>query len=145
MELTLTRVYKSEGTIGTLTLNGHFVCFTLELPWKENRKNVSCIPEGTYELKARYSVKFKRHLKVLDVYGREHILLHPANDAMKELDGCIAPVMQLTGIGKGIYSKLAMDKLLSIFHQARDRKEKIILNINSNRYEYLRQVQKTNS
>lgn len=145
MELTLTRVYKSGGTNGTLTLNGHFVCFTLELPWKENQNNISCIPEGKYELRPRYSKKFKRHLKVMDVFGRSLILIHPANNALEELEGCIAPVMQLTGIGTGIYSKLAMDKLLSICHQARDRNEKITLTINSNRYEYLRQIQKTDT
>lgn len=145
MEFNLTRVYKNEGTNGTLTLNGRFVCFSIELPWKENQKNSSCITEGTYELKPRYSNKFKRHLMLQDVYNRNLILIHPANNAIKELQGCIAPVMQLTGIGKGIYSKLAMQKMLSLFYQAKDRNEKITLNINSNRYEYLRQIQKTNS
>ncbi len=145
MELTLTRVYKSGGTNGTLTLNGHFVCFTIELPWKENQKEVSCIPEGKYELKPRYSQKLKRHLEVLDVFNRSQILFHPATNALEELQGNIAPVMHLTGIGTGIYSRFALDKLLSIIFQAKDRKEKITLDINSNRYEYLRQVQKTNS
>jgi len=145
MELTLTRVYKSGGTNGTLTLNGHFVCFTIELPWKENQRNISCIPEGKYELKPRYSKKIKRHLEVLDVYNRSQILFHPANNALEELEGCIAPVMHLTGIGIGIYSRFALDKLLSLIFQAKDRNEKITLNINSNRYEYLRQVQKANS
>ena len=145
MELSLTRVYKSGGTNGTLTFNGQYVCFTLELPWKENQKNISCIPEGSYELKSRTSKKFKRHLEVMDVYGRSGILLHPANDALNELQGCIAPVMQLTGIGKGIYSRLAMEKLLSIFYQAKEREEKLTLNINSNRYEYLRQIQEADS
>lgn len=145
MELTLTRVYKNEGTNGTLTLNGHFVCFTIELPWKENQKRISCIPEGTYDLRPRYSEKFKRHLEVIDVYNRNHILIHPANKALEDLQGCIGPVMQLTGIGMGIHSKHALDKLLSLIYQAKDRKEKITLNINSNRYEYLRQIQETNS
>ena len=144
MEFLLTRVYKSGGTNGTLTLNGHFVCFTIELPWKENKRNISCIPEGKYELKARYSPKFKNHLEVLEVHNRSLILLHPANCALRELRGCIAPVSQLTGVGKGIYSKLALQKLLALSHQAKDRREKVIINIISNRYEYLRQVQKTN-
>lgn len=145
MEFTLTRVYKSGGTNGTLTLNGHFVCFTIELPWQENKKNVSCIPEGKYDLKTRYSQKHKRHLEVVDVYNRSLILFHPANNALEELQGCIAPVMHLTGIGTGIYSRFALDKLLSIVYQAKDRKEKITLNINSNRYEYLRQIQKADT
>lgn len=145
MEFNLTRVYKSGGTNGTLTLNGHFVCFTIELPWKENAKNISCISEGTYELQPRFSDKHKAHLQVMDVYNRSQILIHAANDALVELQGCIAPVMQLTGIGTGIQSQRALQKLLSLCHQARDRKEQILLNINSNRYEYLKQIQQTNA
>ncbi len=145
MELVLTRVYKREGTNGTLTLNGHFVCFTLELPWKENKKNISCIPEGKYQLKARFSPKLQNHLEVLDVFGRSRILIYPAQNAMEELRGGIAPVKQLTGIGKGIYTRLAHEKLLSIFHQTAEGDEKLVLNINSNRYEYLRQIQKTHA
>lgn len=145
MEFNLTRVYKSGGTNGTLTLNGHFVCFTIELPWKENAKNISCISEGTYKLQPRFSDKHKAHLQVLDVFNRSQILIHAANDALMELQGCIAPVMQLTGIGTGIQSQRALQKLLSLCHQARDRKELILLNINSNRYEYLKQIQQTNA
>lgn len=145
MEFNLTRVYKSGGTNGTLTLNGHFVCFTIELPWRENTKKISCITEGMYELQPRFSDKHKAHLQVLDVYNRNQILIHAANDALVELQGCIAPVMQLTGIGTGIQSQRALQKLLSLCHQARDRKEQILLNINSNRYEYLKQIQQTNA
>lgn len=145
MELVLTRVYKRGGTNGTLTLNGHFVCFTLELPWKENQRNISCIPEGKYELKARFSAELQNHLEVLDVYNRNRILIHPATNAIKELRGGIVPVKQLTGIGEGIYSRLALEKLLSIFHQTMEGNEKITININSNRYEHLRQIQKTDA
>ncbi|WP_417857590.1 DUF5675 family protein [Xanthomarina gelatinilytica] len=145
MELVLTRVYKRGGTNGTLTLNGHFVCFTIELPWKENRQNSSCIPEGNYELRSRTSAKFHNHLEILDVPNRSYILIHPANNAITQLRGCIAPVNLLTGIGTGINSKLALQKLLSLYHQARDKNEKVILNINSNRYEYLKQIQKSHS
>jgi hypothetical protein len=140
MELVLTRVYNSGGTNGTLTLHGHFVCFTLELPWHGNRENRSCIPEGSYALKARYSKRFKHHLEVCHVPSRSLILLHPANDAASELRGCIAPVRQLTGIGKGIYSKLAMEKLLSLFHQAAEKNEKVVLTINSNKNEYSKSI-----
>ena len=145
MEFILTRVYKSGGTNGTLTLNGQFVCFTIELPWRENKRNMSCIPEGTYELQPHFSINHKAHIKVLDVFNRSQILIHAANDALTELKGCIAPIMQLTGIGTGIYSQSALQKILSLCHQARDRKETILLNINSNRYEYLKQIQQTNA
>lgn len=72
------------------------------------------------------------------VKGRSYILFHPANNALKELEGCIAPVTYLSGIGKGIYSKNAMQKLLSLVYQAKDRKETILLTIKSQNYEYSR-------
>ena len=73
-----------------------------------------------------------------NVRGRSFILFHPANDALRDLEGCIAPVTYLSGIGKGIYSKDAMQKLLSLVYQAKDRKEKITLTIKSQNYENYR-------
>ncbi len=73
-----------------------------------------------------------------NVRGRSFILFHPANDALRDLEGCITPVTYLSGIGKGIYSKDAMQKLLSLVYQAKDRKEKIILTIKSQNYENYR-------
>lgn len=46
-----------------------------------------------------------------DVKDRDLILIHPANDALRELKGCIAPVTKLTGEGKGIASRLALEGL----------------------------------
>ena len=131
MELILQRTYFKGGTNGTLFYKDLFLGFTIELPWLENKRNISCIPEGTYELKARFSEKFKQHLILNNVKNRNLILLHPANDAKKELEGCIAPVTYLTGIGKGLYSKPQLGKLLSISHQAFERKESVKLIITS--------------
>ena len=125
MELTLYRTYFKEGTNGALFLNNNFLGFTIELPWAENARNKSCIPEGTYPLKARFSQKFNHHLVLENVPNRSLILIHPANNAKVELRGCIAPVSYLTGIGKGLYSKPLLDKILSICHQAFERKETI--------------------
>jgi hypothetical protein len=76
--------------------------YTIELPWKNNQAGVSCIPEGKYDLVKRWSPKFGSHLQILNVPGRELILIHPANDALLELRGCIAPVCLLTGAGNKI-------------------------------------------
>jgi len=114
MVLVLTRPYFSEGTQGILEWNGTLVCHAIELPWLHNQKRISCIPEGEYVLQKRYSPKFKWHLHIQNVPGRDLILIHPANDAKKELLGCIAPVSQLTGIGKGIRSRNALAKLKAI-------------------------------
>ena len=121
------RTYFKEGTNGALFYNDRFLGFTIELPWLNNARTISCIPEGVYQLKARYSEKFKYHLQLQNVKGRSLILLHPANDALKELEGCIAPVLQLTGLGKGISSRITLQKIVSLCYQAFDRKEQVIL------------------
>lgn len=133
MELTIQRSYFKEGTNGVLFVNGQFLGFTIELPWIDNLKNKSCIPEGTYIVKVRFSEKFKNHLVLENVNQRILILIHSANHAKTELKGCIAPVTYLTGIGKGLYSKPLLDKLLSLCYQANDRKEIIKITIKSSR------------
>jgi hypothetical protein len=73
--------------------------YSIELPWKDNHTGVSCIPKRKYELVKRWSPKFNRHLQIMNVPGRGLILIHPANEALPELKGCIAPVFFLTGGG----------------------------------------------
>lgn len=109
--LVLKRIYLSTAVHGELTLNGKHIAYTIELPWRENKKRISCIPEGIYILRKRYSEKFKWHFVLLDVPNRSCILIHPANDAQKELQGCIAPVTKITGEGKGILSRKALQVL----------------------------------
>lgn len=138
MELSLHRSYFKEGVNGALFVSGKFLCHTIELPWRGNQRSISCIPEGSYEVAPRYSQKFKNHLILKNVPGRSLILFHPANNALKELRGCIAPVTYLGGIGKGIYSKDALDKILSLVHQTLDRKEEIRLTIKSANHETFR-------
>ena len=134
----LHRAYFEEGTNGTLFNSGKFLCHTIELPWNDNKRNISCIPEGAYEVEPRFSKRFKHHLILKAVKDRSFILFHPANDALKELQGCIAPVTYLSGIGKGVYSRDAMQKLLSLVYQAKHRKETILLTIKSQNYEHCR-------
>jgi hypothetical protein len=131
VELHLHRTYFKEGTNGALFHHGVFMGFAIELPWLENQKMTSCIPEGVYTLKARFSQKFKHHLILENVPGRSLILIHPANDAKKELLGCIAPVTFLSGIGKGTVSKPLLQKLVSLCYQAFDRKEIVTFTIKS--------------
>jgi len=128
MELELFRTYEPDGTNGELKL---MVCNTIELPWLQNKRNISCIPEGRYELKMRVTRKRGQHLLVLNVKGRDGILIHPANDAKKELQGCIAPVTSLNGPGKGSQSRLANEKLKALVLEAFERKEKVFITIKS--------------
>lgn len=45
----LDRVYLADRTLGSIYgPNGGLICKTLELPWVDNKRGVSCIPEGKY-------------------------------------------------------------------------------------------------
>jgi len=80
-------------TIGGLTLNNAngkkiFECKTLELPWKNNENDISCIPTGTYTVVPRTSPEHGNHFNVLNVPERDMILIHEGNYHWNFL-GCI--------------------------------------------------------
>lgn len=112
MEIVLHRKYFNKATHGLLTIDHRKIGLTIELPWVANQRSISCIPEGEYPLRRRYSPRFKEHFEVVAVPNRSHILIHPANNAQRDLRGCIAPVSELVGEGWGSRSKIAMSKLL---------------------------------
>lgn len=63
----------------------------VELPWKDNKRNTSCIPAGEYEgiaINRPSNGKYAIHLQ--RVPKRTAILIHSANRA-NQLLGCIAP------------------------------------------------------
>lgn len=86
-------------TLGTITVdagNEIFVCKTMELPWKNNERSVSCIPPGKYPVQWTRSNRLsavKGHdvftYEVFNVPNRGGIRMHAANYA-HELKGCIA-------------------------------------------------------
>lgn len=131
MELVLWRTYYPTGTNGDLFYNGVVLCHTIELPWKDNQHRISCIPEGKYELVKRYSIKFRWHLQVKDVKDRDLILIHPANDAFRELKGCIAPVSILQSPGKGLKSRNALEMIKEIVYPVLNESKQFYLTIKS--------------
>ena len=123
MELVLNR-YKDDGipTLGILNVitdNGDIHQFyTMELPWKDNQHNISCIQAGVYTVVPRYSTKFKHHLHIIDVKNRKYILIHPAN-FVSDLRGCIGVGLNTGDInGDGeldiTNSKKALKKILEL-------------------------------
>ena len=79
----------SDGTFGALKIGGFPFCVTLELPDKDNLKNVSCIPAPQCYYCKRRSSSYGETFEVLDVYGnRTGILFHPGN-FIKDSRGCI--------------------------------------------------------
>lgn len=131
MVLILKRNYFPDGTNGKLECEGKTICNTIELPWKNNERKVSCVPEGKYFLEKRYSAKFKWHIEVKNVANRSGILFHPANNAMQELNGCIAPVTKLSGAGLGLMSRKAFTALKNVVFKALEKNEKVVLIIQS--------------
>lgn len=131
MELELIRTYYPNGTNGDIFFNGTRVCSSIELAWKNNQHHISCISEGRYELKKRYTAKRGWHLILVNVPGRQLILIHAANDANKELQGCIAPVSILTAEGKGSRSRNALAKIKAIVFPVLDKKKQFFLTIKS--------------
>src|ERR1700759_317941 len=135
MELELIRTYYPAGTNGKIQYQHRLMMYSIELPWRDNLAQVSCIPEGRYELVKRWSPKFNRHLQVMNVSQRENILIHPANDAMHELKGCIAPVSFITGVGKGLRSRMAMESLTRLVYDVLDQHSHVFITIKSDPYE----------
>ncbi len=131
MELVLTRTYFPEGTNGQLTCEGKAICKTIELPWKENERGVSCVPEGNYFIRPRYSAKHGSHFELLDVPSRSLILIHPANNALAELKGCIAPVTKLSGPGLGLMSRKAFATLKNMVANPLTQAESVCIVIKS--------------
>lgn len=106
-------------TLGTLIyVNGKnlFECKTLELPWKDNQSNISCIPMGEYLCELRYSPSFKKMLyEIKDVPQRTEILLHGAS-FYTDLKGCVSVGNQLKDLnGDGKLDVMASQATLQEF------------------------------
>ena len=85
-------IFTDKSTIGRLYLNKEYVCDTLENPYINNERNISCIPEGTYDVRLRLARESASrnylHLLVQEVPDRSYILFHRGNTA-KDTLGCI--------------------------------------------------------
>lgn len=122
-ELVLTRKLESnQGTFGSLSGAGLFL-YTAELPWRGNRSGLSRIPAGAYRGRHYSSGKFPDCYEILDVPGREKILIHAGNWAgdikaglRSDVQGCILVGLE-TGELRGqkalLSSGAAMQKLRS--------------------------------
>jgi hypothetical protein len=69
-----------QGTEGIL-ISEDFECKTLELPWRDNKPQISCIPPDIYDVEIRLSNKYGRIYWVRNVPNRSYILIHSGNYA----------------------------------------------------------------
>lgn len=114
-------------TLGTLEAynNGaKLTCKTLELGWKDNAKNISCIPKGEYKVVWNYSPKFKTNTyEIQAVPNRTGIRIHPAN-YFRQLNGCIALGDKLVDIdGDGKLDVANSKATLKLFENFMGKKE----------------------
>lgn len=124
--LNLTRLSTSpDGTIGVLTYKLIPICYTLEEPWENNERNISCIPAGSYVCTPERHKRWPASTciyRVNNVPNRDGILIHPGN-TLEDISGCILP-------GKSFkfqrplfleYSSLALEHLIKILAQRQFR------------------------
>lgn len=94
MFLLIERTYHNDRTLSNVKIfdevQGEVIyeCKALELPWRNNERQVSCIPEGMYKTKKRISAKYDEHFHLLDVPNRSWILIHHGNFP-EDVLGCI--------------------------------------------------------
>lgn len=130
-DLEIVREYYPNGTTGKIFTGGYRIADTIELPWRDNLRNVSCIPEGVYNVIMYPSSKHGMRPLIEHVQGRSGILLHPANWALKELRGCIAPVTKVETPNFGTGSRAAMDLVQRLIERALKEGNKVRLTITS--------------
>lgn len=115
--------YGEKQTIGKLyLLNGlnEVVAdfWSLELPDKDNKRRISCIPEGVYKARKHISPKHGLSLWLQDVPNRSEILIHKGN-YHTDILGCIIIGSDLADINKDGYldvtnSKKSVKELMSL-------------------------------
>ena len=78
------------GTFGVLKWVSMPAPFALSVedPWRNNEKFVSCIPAGTYKCQRVESPKFGNTFEICDVEGRDLILFHWGNTHVNT-QGCV--------------------------------------------------------
>lgn len=85
----LIRVFEGDvATLGVLIFDKMPKFATLELPWRHNQKNVSCIPSGKYLCTRINDDKHGITIEVEGVPGRDGIYVHVGNTS-KDTQGCI--------------------------------------------------------
>ena len=112
-----------DGTFGVMLDDNLPFAVTLEREWADNRKNISCIPNGNYTCRRVDSPRFGNTFEICNVHGRTEILFHKGN-IKDDSHGCIIlgeqyePVMGKNGVvssGKAFEEFLKRTKEIDVF------------------------------
>jgi hypothetical protein len=129
MNLKLERkIFTEQSTIGELSVNGKFQCFTLEDKVRAVKiHGKTAIPQGIYEVVITFSDRFKKPLPLLlNVPNYAGVRIHSGNTAA-DTEGCIlvgtSKAADFVG-GSRVAFKALFDKI-----QAALKKEKIFFQI----------------
>jgi len=129
------RVYLQTVTLGSWYFDGAAVCKTMELPWKNNQRSISCIPEGEYLVTKEKPVEKDDpatevdesggrkprpywHFMIHSVPKRSGILVHKIT-YVKDLQGCVGVGLKFVdfnddGVLDMADSTAALEKLVNL-------------------------------
>jgi hypothetical protein len=105
--------YSKDVTFGVLTFAGVPFCVTLERPWLDNQRSISCIPVDLYLCKRVNSPKFGDTFEITGVPNRSEILFHKGNIS-EDTHGCIIVGEQFEPLS-GQFAVQASGKAMSEF------------------------------
>jgi hypothetical protein len=121
MKIEVKRLHRTENsTIGELTIDGKFECYTLEDKERDVKiKSETAIAKGTYKVIINQSNRFKRLLPLLiNVPNFEGVRIHPGN-SNHDTEGCI-----LVGMNRSVdyitKSRKAFDSLFKKMQGAKN-------------------------
>jgi hypothetical protein len=116
--ISLNRYYQDKNvTLGVMSICDEMPIYTLELPWRNNDTNVSCIPAGNYSCASYSSPKYPSAYEILNVKDRTKVLIHIGN-YLGDTKGCVLPGLgvNLSNVGSPMvtHSASAFQKLKEI-------------------------------
>lgn len=132
MKITVKRIdFNSDCTIGEMSIDGKFECYTLEDKVRDNGVKVpgqTAIPSGTYNVSITFSQRFQKPLPLLaDVPNFVGVRIHTGNTS-QQTEGCI-----LIGAEKAdnsiLRSREAFNNLFPKLQAALAKGDKITLTI----------------
>lgn len=109
----------AEATRGVMLVDGIARFVTLELPWRGNKTDVSCIPPFDYSARKKVSAKFGNTLELLNVADRSDVLVHAGNTAA-DTHGCIlvgTSFGNIAGAPAIVQSKAALGALMALLKE----------------------------
>jgi len=126
----LYRAYNgNDCTLGMLGSNDYDLppLYTLEEPWKNNERKISCVPKGVYKCVPHQGTRFKNVWRLENVPNRDAILIHMGN-SVTDIEGCILVGME-HGLLRGKKAVLRSGEAIGIMKQRIGVRETFMLEI----------------